>query len=275
MNTQEMLNVLKILGATMFGVLAMHGYMSQEQASAIMGDLTIAVPALLSAGTMAWSIYAHWNMKKVPENSTAIVPAGGGQMPSVPTGTVINLPSAAKVVGALLAALILGALAFPGDASAQARKPTINLPIDPLHLNTPAAQPVGTAATNTLAGVNFNTIGQKLQAVAKEVIDKGIADLTAASTDAQNHNDQIAKPCWDAQTAFLKQLPSEWQTPPTEIGPALAIQISRDLLNTITGNDATSLKVACAALIGDQITIINQTLSIIGVAGIAGLPAGL
>jgi hypothetical protein len=131
------------------------------------------------------------------------------------------------------------------------------------------------AATTPLTGINFNTIGQKLQALAKDVIDKGISDLGAASTDAQNHNDKISKPCWDAQQAFLKQLPAEWQTPPTEIGPALAIQISRDLLNSITGNDESSLKVACAALIGDQISIINQTLAIVGIAGIAGLPAGL
>lgn len=167
----------------------------------------------------------------------------------------------------LFVALVLSLIVSP--ALAQAPKPRVNLPFDPLHLNT--ASPAAAATTNTLAGVNFNTIGQKLQAVAKEVIDKGIADLSAASTDAQNHNDLIAKPCWDAQVAFLKQLPAEWQTPPTDIGPALAIQISRDLLNSITGNDQSSLKVACAALIGDQLSIINQTLALVGVAGVAGL----
>lgn len=270
MNTQEILNTLKIVGSTLFGILAMHGYMTTDQASAIMGDLTVAVPALLSLGTMAWSIYAHWNMKKVPENAVAIEPHVVVGSPVV--GATVGLPAAAKVVGALLVAFLLSAVLIPA-AFAQT-KPRVNLPFDPLKLNS-AAQPAGTATTNTLAGVNFNTIGEKLQAVAKDIIDKGISDVGAASTDAQNHNDLIAKPCWDAQSAFLKQLPAEWQTPPTQIGPALAIQISRDLLNTITGNDATSLKVACAALIGDQITIINQTLAIVGVAGITGLPAGL
>jgi hypothetical protein len=224
----------------------------------------------------AWSIYANAGQINVASGSAAAAVARVEKIDpaSASTGAASAI-QAAKVAVVLVAVMLAGLVVLPGEASAQARKPQVlNLPIDPLHLNTPVPT-AGTAATNTLAGVNFTTIGQKLQAIAKDVIDKGIADLGAASTDAQNHNDKIAQPCWDAQVAFLKQLPSEWQTPPTDIGPALAIQISRDLLNTITGNDVTSLKVACAALIGDQITIINQTLSIIGVAGIAGLPAGL
>lgn len=174
----------------------------------------------------------------------------------------------------IILAVVLGSFAFQNEARAQTPRLTGNIPRDIAALTSPKPA-ANTAATAPLSGINFNTIGQKLQALAKDVIDKGIADLSAASTDAQNHNDLIAKPCWDAQSAFLKQLPAEWQTPPTEIGPALAIQISRDLINSITGNDQSSLKVACAALIGDQISIINQTLAIVGIAGIAGLPAGL
>jgi hypothetical protein len=179
-----------------------------------------------------------------------------------------------KILAIAAALALLGSPAF---AQVKLVKPTGNIvkDIESATGAKPTAAPATAATTNTLSGVNFNTIGQKLQAVAKDVIDKGIADLTAASTDAQNHNDLISKPCWDAQIGFLKQLPSEWQTPPTDIGPTLAIQISRDLLNSVTGNEQTSLKVACAALIGDQINIINQTLAIVGVAGIAGLPAGL
>src|SRR5262249_19858311 len=65
----------------------------------------------------------------------------------------------------------------------------------------------------------------------------------AASDDAAKHNDTIAKPCWDANLALLKGLPSQWESPPPDIGIALGIQIQRDLLNSITGNDASSLKV--------------------------------
>lgn len=163
-------------------------------------------------------------------------------------------------------------LALPAHAQKLPVPP--KLPIDPLGLNKTTAAPASTATANPLAALNFGDIGKQLQKVAKDVVDKGIADLTAASTDAQNRNDVIAKPCWDAQAAFLKLLPVEWQTPPTDVGPALAIQISRDLLNAVTGNDSGSLKVACAALIGDQLLIINQVLAVVGLQAI-GLPAGL
>lgn len=194
------------------------------------------------------------------------IPSKPGAANEFPLG-----PSVPKLV-IILAILALGTLAFPQGASAQVRRqPAINL--DPLGLAKPKT--AATAATSDpLAGLNLADIGKKLQTVAKDIVDKGISDLTAASTDAQNRNDKISKPCWDAQVNFLKLLPVEWQTPPTDIGPALAIQISRDLINTVTGNDDGSLKVACAALIGDQINIINQVLAVVGVQAI-GLPAGL
>lgn len=175
----------------------------------------------------------------------------------------------------ILLALIPCLLLTP--AWAQRRPALTGNPIEDIKTDLKGGVPAPTkqATTNTVAGLNFNTIGEKLQAVTKDVLDKAIADLTAASADAQVHNDKISQPCWDAQAAFLKSLPAEQATPPTEIGPALAIQISRDILNSVTGNDASSLKVSCAALIGDQLSIINQTLGLVGLAGIAGLPAGL
>ena len=85
------------------------------------------------------------------------------------------------------------------------------------------------------------------------------------SDDAAKHNDAIAKPCWDANLVLLKGLPSQWENPPTDIGLALGIQIQRDLLNSITGNDATSLKVACAALWGDQLKIVANIGALLGI----------
>jgi hypothetical protein len=73
----------------------------------------------------------------------------------------------------------------------------------------------------------------------------------------------------------MKLLPVEWQTPPNEIGPVLGFQVARDLMNAITGNDKGSLKVACAALVGDQLNILNQLLAMFGIAAMAGLPVGL
>jgi hypothetical protein len=105
----------------------------------------------------------------------------------------------------------------------------------------------------------------QVRKITKEIVDKAIADVQAASDDAAKHNDTIAKPCWDANLALLKGLPSQWESPPADIGLALGIQIQRDLLNSITGNEATSLKVACAPLWGDQLQIIANVGALLGI----------
>lgn len=67
MNSQEALNLLKQLLTLGGGVLAGAGWVSESQASTISSDLAIAIPALVSLGSIAWSVYSHWNMVKVPE----------------------------------------------------------------------------------------------------------------------------------------------------------------------------------------------------------------
>jgi hypothetical protein len=66
-------------------------------------------------------------------------------------------------------------------------------------------------------------------------------------------------------------MPSQWESPPGDIGIALGIQIQRDLLNSITGNDAGSLKVACAALWGDQLKIVVNVGALLGKIATGGL----
>lgn len=148
-------------------------------------------------------------------------------------------------------------------ATAQTPKLTGNLVRDievAKSIKPAAAVPAGSIDA---AVSDFNTGVQK---ITKDIVDKAIADVTAAQTDAQNHNDQISKPCWDANLALLKSLPSQWESPPpSPIGIALGIQIQRDLLNAITGNDAGSLKVACAALWGDQLKIVGNLGALLGV----------
>jgi hypothetical protein len=191
----------------------------------------------------------------------------GAAAPAQPAAATRTPPAAAVV----LLALGLGALlACGGTARAQAKK-VLPLP-DPLHLVTPASAP---GAPAPLAAVDFTQVSQQIQKIAKEAVDKGIQDLSAAATDAQNRADKIAKPCWDAQVAFLQLLPVEWATPPAEVGPALTIQIGRDLGNAINGNADGSLKVACAALLGDTLSIVNNVMAVVGLkAGLAavGIP---
>ncbi len=138
-----------------------------------------------------------------------------------------------------------------------------------------AAQGAPKATASPVAGPVDSAVASfsdSIQKIEKQFVDKGIADLQAAITDATNHNDIISLPCWQANLKLLQSLPSQWETPPSPIGIALGIQIQRDILNAITGNDATSLKVACAALWGDQLKIVANVGALIGVRiGTAGL----
>lgn len=116
----------------------------------------------------------------------------------------------------------------------------------------------------------FDHLHAGLQKVAKDVADKALADLTAALADAKNHNDAISLPCWQAQIDFIGQLPVMWSTPPAEIGLALGIQIKRDLLTAVTGSQPGSIKVACAALFGDEMKIFANVGALFGLRVLTG-----
>lgn len=108
MNNQELLNLVKQCGTFVFAIFVAHGYLTHDQATSLMGDLAVVIPALGSIGTIGWSVYSHWNMKKVPE--------------------------AAKVVGALLLAFLLmegyfGAPAMAADLPVKA--PSFSAPAYP------------------------------------------------------------------------------------------------------------------------------------------------
>lgn len=171
-------------------------------------------------------------------------------------------------------AIALALILITAPAMAQ-RKPAITgRPIE--DIKTDLGIPQSKIATSTsIPSAGVIDIGKKLQTITKDVLDAAVTDLSAASADAASHNDQISQPCWDAQVSFIKSLPAEQQNPPTTIGPALAIQISRDLRETLAGNEKTSLKVACAALLGDELNILNQFLGAVGVGALTGLPVGL
>jgi len=160
------------------------------------------------------------------------------------------------LIALAVALIVTGAQAQTARAPAP-RAAAPSLPFDPLGLNKPAASanPVQDA---------FDQLHQGLQKVAKDAADHAIADLNAAITDATNRNDAISLPCWQANLAFVQMLPVEWPTPPTEIGIALGIQIKRDLLNAVTGSQPGSIKVACAALFGDEMKIFVNIAAMFG-----------
>jgi hypothetical protein len=180
----------------------------------------------------------------------------------------------AKSAGMIAIVLVGGLLAFAGDAQAQAtplpklKPPQITGDVaadtkanfgikPPSSVTTDGQSPFEKAVTS------FNT---EVQNIKKEAVTFAITDANAAITDATNHNDQISLPCWQANLKLFQGLPIMWDTPPSEpIGIMLGIQISRDIINSITGNDKDSLKVACAALWGDQAKILLNVGLMLGI----------
>lgn len=227
-------------------------------------DMTALATDLVNAAFTAWSLYRISNMKLVPHDSIAI--SKDNLVPNFPGNAApgYHVPikgdstgagnTMVKVVGTILFAFVIMSLAWSTPLFAQGTRKPINL--DPLNVFTPAAAPA-----SSIAGFDslLNKFGSNIQKVEKDLADKVITDLNAAIADATTHNDAISLPCWKANLALVQNLPAEWPTPPAlPVGVALSIQIQRDLLNAITSNDAGSLKVACAALWGDQIAQIGK-----------------
>jgi hypothetical protein len=66
----------------------------------IANDLAVIVPAAVSLGSVAWSIWAHYKMKKVPIASTAVIlPPVLRQEAKIGEPVDLRAVSTAKVVG--------------------------------------------------------------------------------------------------------------------------------------------------------------------------------
>jgi hypothetical protein len=68
--------------AILFPTLAVDKNYSLATAAVLAG-----LPALLALASIAWSIYSHWGMKKVPEDATALLLP----TPPPPKGTIVDL----------------------------------------------------------------------------------------------------------------------------------------------------------------------------------------
>ncbi len=182
MNSDEKLNLLKQMMTMVFGMMTalMPALASSQNFSALETAAGTGAPALLTLGSIIWSVYSHWNMKKVPETATAVALPGG-----VPVGATVSVSGiTAKVVGALL----LGLLVLHGaPAMAQTRKAVAapatsaaGVPCDPLSL-IPGCTP--SAASTALSTGSAN-----LQTIWSEIVSATQADLTYAEALATNVN---------------------------------------------------------------------------------------
>ncbi len=72
MNSQEAMNLLRQMLTLVGGILTGMGVLNHEQANTIVNDVAVLVPAAVSLGSVCWSVYVHWNMKKVPETAKVL-----------------------------------------------------------------------------------------------------------------------------------------------------------------------------------------------------------
>lgn len=146
MNSQANMNLIRQLLTFAFGILVTRGVLTADQAASLVTNLAIVIPAAGAIGSIAWSVYVHWNMKKVPDSSTAVKLPSSVAVP--PVGQSINLTPIqgfAKIVGVLLIGLLVLQVAPAGAAT-----PT------PAQISTDVLQKLAADATAALADANTN-----------------------------------------------------------------------------------------------------------------------
>ncbi len=70
MNQQELMNTVRQCLTMVFSMLTIlvPSLAASANFSAVTTAILAAIPALCTIGSIGWSVYAHWNMVKVPEN---------------------------------------------------------------------------------------------------------------------------------------------------------------------------------------------------------------
>jgi hypothetical protein len=74
MNSDQQLNLLKQVITMLGGMAAGAGllHITMEQVTTVANDMIVIIPAAISLGSIVWSVYAHWRMKKVPVTAVAV-----------------------------------------------------------------------------------------------------------------------------------------------------------------------------------------------------------
>jgi hypothetical protein len=271
MNNQEILNALKQLGTFAFAFMVARGYLTHDQSTALLNDLSVIIPAIGGLCTMGWSIYSHWNMKKVPQNSTAI-----GTTTAMPVGSTMPaaLAVATKVVGTLLIGfLALQALA-PAHAVAATRHHHAVAQVAAQAVPLPSPRPLYDSATAPTPKLTTEQVQQNPLVLFQNI---ATSDLTAALTDAQAQTppDSVAASCYQA-LLNLKNNPAFALPSGQVIGPFMAIQKGRDLkvmlANLASPNGPLAgLNAACAAWTQDNVATL---IAVGGAVGLVANPAG-
>lgn len=148
------------------------------------GNLLPAICAdLASLAVLGYGIYAHWNMKKVPENSTAISTTA-----PMPVGSTVppSIAAAAKVVGALLIGFLI---VHSAPAMAQPKKIPAAVPMLPCIGNTNL--PIGcTPSSGSLLATATTEVSTFLTQLAD------IGGAATLSMQIPGLQDPVGNACW-------------------------------------------------------------------------------
>jgi hypothetical protein len=251
MNMETLWPIIKpILAGQIRTYLAGFGAILVHSGAIEQGDM--ASFTKMGTGIAIWVMVAGWSWwQKVGQAKFVAIIAKMKPVavPSATTGEAVKAATdaVAKVAAVLLAALILGALAFPGSASAQVK---LKFPIDPLHLNTPTTGALVTPAKpgacdiTLFANLSFASVVQDIQNCVGSVVSAGatpfVNDLSAALDSANTAKDGIAMACLTpalaiaraAQgTAAVTAADGTVTTPATYPGPILIFQKYREFVN--------------------------------------------
>jgi hypothetical protein len=247
------------------GALVAGGYMqSSDQAAFIGGGMVVA--------GLIWS----WWQKRGQAQVLAIVAKMHPVAPpSATTGQAAKAATdAAKAVASiLLVAFVLSFLLASSSAHAQGLPNLFAKPAPKVKTKAPAAP-----AVDPLQKM-MTDIENVQQAVVTGVVDDlNAADADAATltnaSDPTSFRDPIAHACYPAAVKFLQSLPAA-SAPTGKFIVAQLFQKKRDFQAQIQAGLPVYLKMGCAPLLGDEVTIFTKMMGLVGVTVSAGALTGL
>jgi hypothetical protein len=265
MNSQERMNLVRQIATMVCSMLTMAGVLTASQSSQLVQAIVVIVPALMTFGSIAWSVYAHWNQVKVSEKTV------------INTGAVTGPTTAANALKAgilaLLLAVALAALAsHPVYAQPRHHRVTESAPL-------PTARPLFDSAQTPSTKLTAQQVQQNPLVLIQQFT---VNDLTNAISlaNAQTPPDTVAVNCWQTLLPVVQAAQSTGTASSgnaLQIGIATAVQDTRDAQSLIANLQSPTgplakVNTACAPVVVQ----LQTTLTLLGVGGgvvAAGGPA--
>lgn len=181
MNNDEKLNLLKQMMTMVFSSITvmMPALAASQHFSLVETASLTGAPALLTLGSIIWSVVAHWNMKKVSETAVAVQPT------TPPTQTAVGI---VQVTGKVVGALLLGFLILQAAPAMAKDPPTC---VDTAHLFPPGC----------IGGPTVPSLQQLVTHENSEVSTfltnlAAISDAITLSTAIPGISDPVGNACW-------------------------------------------------------------------------------